>query len=197
MKVVACILSAGLSKRMGFPKALIRLSPEDTFLSHIVKTLKEAGVYEIIVTVSNTSIRDGSKNLSVHWLLNQHPEKGQLFSFQLCVKEILRGKLNETAGVLLVPVDHPLVKLETYRKILEHCQERKIVVPIYEGKRGHPTLFPRELYSEILEAPLEVGARYLLKKHRDSVLEVSVDDPGVLIDLDTPDDLEKYGITRL
>lgn len=192
MKPIACILSAGLSLRMGRHKALLPIDKGETFLSHIVKTLKRAGITDISVVISMEEITRKSKNLEVRWIINRRPEKGQLFSFQLCVHEVLdKARPEEISGIFLVPVDHPFVKRETYERLLSETRRGKILVPTYMGRRGHPTFFPFHCLVDILEAPLEVGARAVLKMRKEEVLEIEVDDPGVLLDIDTPKDLKR------
>jgi molybdenum cofactor cytidylyltransferase len=63
---------------------------------------------------------------------------------------------------------------------------------LHDGKRGHPVLFDRALFDELLSTRLEEGARSLIRAHASEVAEVEVDDPGVLIDVDTPEEYERY-----
>jgi CTP:molybdopterin cytidylyltransferase MocA len=185
MRIGACILSAGKSERMGRNKALIPIGGE-TFLTKIIKNLKRASIKNICVVFSDPEIRKRTALSDINWILNRDIEKGPLFSFQMCVKSC-----NDMDALLLVPVDHPFVKYETYKLIIEGARKDKIVVPTYRGKRGHPTLFPKRFFNDILETPLHLGARYVLRSNPDSVLELEVDDPGILMDIDTPEDLEK------
>lgn len=185
MKVAACILSAGKSKRMGQHKALLKIKNE-TFLTKVIKDLRDALVKDIYVVISESIIREKAEDMNIKWIFNREPEKGPLFSFQLCIKT-----LENADAVLLVPVDHPFVKNETYKILTKNASHEKILVPVYRGKRGHPALFPKKFFNDILEAPLNIGARYVLRKKSQSVLEIEVNDPGILMDIDTPSDLEK------
>lgn len=194
MTTAACILSAGLSTRMGRDKALLPLHKGETFLSHIVKTIEKAEIFDIFVVISRDEIKEKSQGLKVKWIFNRNPEKGQLFSFQLCIKEIKKEKNPEIKGVLLVPVDHPFVEEETYKKLLNNEQRDKIVVVTYHGKRGHPTYFPCRFFGDILEAPLDIGARYILRRREKETIEIGVEDQGILQDIDTLEDFNKIRI---
>jgi len=188
MKTAASILSAGFSQRMGSHKALLPIGRGETFISHIVNTLKEAGIYDIFVVISSEEIKKMSIDLKVEWIFNEMPEKGQLFSFQLCVKRAEKSKVD---GIFLVPVDHPFVKASTYKKLLGEKETDLILIPTFQGKRGHPTYFPRRFFKDILEAPLDIGARYVLKQRKEEILEIPVDDEGILLDIDTRSDFFK------
>src|SRR2546421_479264 len=103
------------------------------------------------------------------------------------------GGVREAAGyeaVLAWPVDHPLVRPATVRRLLEAAGQHpgRAVIPRFEGRGGHPTLFPRTLYAALLALPEEAGARALFSRHPEAVLRLDVDDPGVCHDVDTPDD---------
>jgi molybdenum cofactor cytidylyltransferase len=66
--------------------------------------------------------------------------------------------------------------------------KKLIVIPTHKGKRGHPVLLSSRLFSELLNAPLDQGAKAVVRAHRDETLELETDDEGVIIDIDTPDE---------
>jgi molybdenum cofactor cytidylyltransferase len=65
------------------------------------------------------------------------------------------------------------------------------VVPTYGGRRGHPVIFSRSLFSEILAAPLNQGAKAVVYAHRDDTLEIPTSYEGVTIDIDTPEEYRR------
>jgi CTP:molybdopterin cytidylyltransferase MocA len=115
---------------------------------------------------------------------NRDFERGMLSSVQAGVRALPRG----TTAFLIWPVDQPLVRADTVVQIVAAWRERNapVVVPVYRGKRGHPTLFSAKLSAELLRAPEDEGARAVVHAHEKSVVEVEVDDPGILTDIDTP-----------
>jgi len=72
-----------------------------------------------------------------------------------------------------------------------YASKKLIVVPSYQGKRGHPVLFSSSLFSELLNAPLDQGAKWVVHAHGGETLEIPTEDEGVIIDLDTPEEYRK------
>jgi molybdenum cofactor cytidylyltransferase len=97
---------------------------------------------------------------------------------------------SESGGVLVSLVDHPLVAAETYRRLLEEhrTSPEAIVIPLYNGRRGHPTLFPREIINEL---SVRANLRDVIRSHPELVRLLPVDDPAVVEDMDTPDDYRR------
>ncbi|MCD6309351.1 MAG: NTP transferase domain-containing protein, partial [Candidatus Eremiobacteraeota bacterium] len=95
-------------------------------------------------------------------------------------------------GMILHLVDHPLVKIETYEKILEaaYTSPDKIILPGCGSRRGHPTVFPARFFGEILTGPEDIGVRFLLDKYPEEVIVVNVGDPGIFTDVDTKEQYE-------
>jgi molybdenum cofactor cytidylyltransferase len=65
--------------------------------------------------------------------------------------------------------------------------KKLIVVPRYHAKRGHPVIFSRHLFHELLNAPADQGAKAVVNAHRAETLEIDTQDEGVALDIDTPD----------
>jgi len=91
-------------------------------------------------------------------------------------------------------VDHPLVTAETIKALLASFRAAPlpILIASYQGRRGHPVLFSSQVYGEILAAPLDQGAKVVVRKDPARVREVQLDDPGILADIDTPEDYARY-----
>ena len=69
------------------------------------------------------------------------------------------------------------------------------MIPVFKGRRGHPTLFARAMFDELLDAPADEGARHVVQSHEDKVFEVDVPEPAILARIDTPEDyLSHFGI---
>jgi CTP:molybdopterin cytidylyltransferase MocA len=185
------VLAAGESKRMGsLLKALLPLR-ESTFLEVVVKTMMEAGSDEVLVVTGHAheKIRASVKLPGARLLVNVDWKNGQLSSLQTAV----RALSPESEGMLFTPVDHPLVDVSTYRTLIERWNEQcdRMVIPRYEGRKGHPAIFPSRLYKPLLHDDLEGGARDLIYCEIDRVLFVPVNDPGVIEDIDTPEDYRR------
>jgi molybdenum cofactor cytidylyltransferase len=92
-------------------------------------------------------------------------------------------------GVLVWHVDRPHVAISTVQALLDRFRggEEPIVVPSHEGRRGHPVIFGREVFEELLAAPEDQGARSVVRSDPSRLAVVPVDDPAVSEDIDTPE----------
>jgi molybdenum cofactor cytidylyltransferase len=189
--LAAVILSAGASSRMGRPKALLPYR-EGTFLEHLIQVTRHPriGVTRVVLGAGAETIQSAAKLDPSVVVLNRDWELGQLSSICAGVRS-LEGI--DTDGIVLCPVDHPLVSARLVSELVERFYDEKksIVLPTYKGKRGHPVIFSNQLFSELLAAPAEMGARVVVWAHSADVLEVPTDEEGVILNLNDPDMLKR------
>ena len=179
------ILSAGQSSRMGSPKALLPYRGA-TFLEHLVSLLL-GRVEPLLVVLGHEAdhIRE-----AVHLppqarvLLNPNYRMGQLSSLQTAIRA-LEG--NAVSGLLVVPVDHPAVEPAVVAALLETfaAEQPEVLMPTFDGRRGHPVIFSARLFAELLAAPMEEGARAVVRRH--AARELPVNDAGILANIDDPE----------
>lgn len=186
----AVILAAGESKRMGRAKALLRLNTR-TFLEAICSRLRESGVGEVIVVLGAgaDTIKKGVVLESERLVINDRYEDGQLSSLQCGLRAV-----SPLAGAVLVTlVDHPLITPSTYVRLKAAWDDEpdKIIVATFKGRGGHPVIFPRSVFSELMDAPAGVGARFVVRKDRSRVCRLECGDPGIVADIDRPEDYKK------
>jgi len=186
--IVAVVLSAGESSRMGQPKALLPIDGE-TFIERIVAALKQTKVGKIIVILGHNARELQSKisHLPVEILINTDYKLGQLSSLQLAVRN-LQPDL-DCDGMLVHLVDHPYLAPALVEEMIRRFYETKkrIIVPKFQGKRGHPVIFSNALFDEILSAPMEEGAKAVVNAHRAETLEIETEEEGIAVDIDTPE----------
>ena len=98
-------------------------------------------------------------------------------------------------AVLVVLADQPLIRPGTMDRLIEgyRSSRKRVVAPVYHGVRGNPVLCDRALFPEIMKLRGDVGAKAVVERNRDALLEVPVEDAGVLADVDTPEDLRRLG----
>lgn len=189
--LAAAILSAGESRRMGSPKALIPYRGH-TFLEHLIEvtTHPRIGTRRIVLGAGAEAIREKLGLDPAIVAINENWQQGQLSSIQTAVRSLPPG---ETEGLILCPVDHPLVSAELVARLIAEfdASGKLIVLPTFHGKRGHPLIFRANLYEEILAASPEVGARQVVWNHAPDLLEVPTEEEGVVLNLNSPDVLEK------
>ncbi len=190
--VFSIILAAGSSGRMGSPKALLEIG-ENTFLQHIIRILSDQNVENIIVVLGAHAeeIKPKIPILPVTVVINEQWKNGQLSSLIAGLNAIDESK---TDGVLIWPVDHPLVSGIVIDELINAFENDndKIIIPRYQGKRGHPVIFPKSLFDDLRSAPLDEGARSVVHRNEDLVYEVETSDEGVLLNIDTPEDYKKF-----
>jgi molybdenum cofactor cytidylyltransferase len=180
---------------MGRPKALLPAGTDGrTFLDRIVATLFEAGVGQVVAVLGAdaTAIRERMGQVSrVALVDNPDFERGQLTSLWAGLQHVDRSQVS---GVLVTLVDVPLVSVETVKAILaaHNRGEPDIVRPVSNGRHGHPVIFHKRLIEELEAADPSQGAKAVVRAHASGIVEVSVNDEGAFIDIDTPADYEKW-----
>jgi molybdenum cofactor cytidylyltransferase len=182
----ALVLAAGASTRMGEAKALLRGRDGRSFVQSIADAARAGGCGGVTVVVGpphGEAIRRALP-AGAGATLNPRPERGMLSSVQAGLAALPAA----ATAALVWPVDVPLVRAETVRAILA-AAPGKIVVPTHAGKGGHPLRLPRRCFADALALALDGGLRALLAARAGDVARLPVDDPAVLVDFDTRDDL--------
>ena len=183
----AIILAAGESKRMGKPKPLLRFH-DRTFLDQIISVLKlsDADRITVVLGPEPETITKSVDLSGTNVVINRDYQKGQLSSLITAIEETPQ----ETDAILVCLVDTPLITEEVVNKIISKFEETNnpIIVPVFNKRRGHPVLFSSSLFNELLNAPQEQGARYVVYSNEEKVLELETSEGGILNSIDTPDD---------
>jgi molybdenum cofactor cytidylyltransferase len=193
--IVAVVLAAGESSRMGRPKALLPIQGV-RFIEKIVASLKSTRIEKIVVVLGHNAeeMRQKIADLPAAIVINNDYKKGQLSSLVAAIREIDGWKSSvEVDGILVHLVDHPYISAPLVDAMIARFYESKklIVLPRYRGQRGHPVIFSRSLFPELLNAPLEDGAKGVVHAHQEDTLEIDTEDEGVTIDIDTPEEYRR------
>lgn len=188
--ITPVILAAGDSTRMGYPKALLPLQ-SGTFLTRILETSEKAGLVRPVVVLGRAApeIRDRIDMGTARTVINPDPDRGQLSSLQMA----LRVLSPECVGAMIWPVDQPLVSVKLIQDLskLFLASDALIVNPVFNGKRGHPVIFRKDLFPELLDIPQQEGAKKLMSGFHHSTANLATDESGSVLDIDTPEDYEK------
>jgi molybdenum cofactor cytidylyltransferase len=188
--LAAVILSGGESSRMGSPKALLPFQGRP-FLQHLLDITKhpKIGVRRVVLGAHAAAIAKTVPLAADEIVINAEWEKGQLSSIQAALRSLPAG----TEGMLLFLVDHPLVSENIVHEVIErfYSTRKPIVLPVHEGRRGHPTLFSAAVYEELLAAPMDVGARAVVWAHAGEIAEVPTGEEGVVLNLNDPEAMKK------
>jgi len=188
----AIILSAGSSKRMGQPKALLNINNK-SFLHHIIDTIEISGIEDIIVVLGSeaTTIQRSIETFKGKIIINNAWQSGQLSSI---IEGLSALKESNCKGILIWPSDHPLISPVLIKKLIDEflASKSSIVVPKYLQQRGHPIIIANNLFEEVTRAQLDFGLRSVVHAHEDDIREVETNEEGVLINIDTPEDYQRY-----
>ena len=190
--VTAILLAAGQSKRMGTNKLLLEVG-EKTLVERMVDVLSKSRVDRIIVVVGFEAdrVRERLAGRDVDVVFNHQYREGMAGSIRAGLRWIGRG----SNGVLIALADHPLLTPETIDRLIDGYRrtEKGIVCPTYRGERGHPVIFNLRKYGEALsKLEGDMGGKGVVETHRDDVLEIAVDSPGVIRDIDRWEDYQEF-----
>jgi len=202
---------------MGAPKALVQVRGK-SFLAHLLDAAQhpKIGLLRVVLGAGEEDIRR-ALNLSAEIVvLNPDWPRGQLSSIQAALRALAPDALNDAAldtvslasnaiteaalgrdaldGILLCPIDHPLVSRALVASLIAafySAARPPIVVPTFRSRRGHPVIFARSLFAELLLAPPDEGARAVVWAHAGEVAEVPTEEEGVVLNLNDPETLRR------
>jgi molybdenum cofactor cytidylyltransferase len=185
----ALILSAGRSSRMGAFKPLLPLGDE-TLIERAIGLFRGAGVADVTVVLGHRAecILPLLGRHGVRPVLNDRYDEGMFSSLRLGVGALDRSR----RALFLLPVDIPFVRPETLFALMDAFREGETDVcrPCFRGRCGHPPLIASALIPAIEGFDGTGGLRALLSRFRGRTVDVAVEDPGILLDVDTRDDYE-------
>jgi molybdenum cofactor cytidylyltransferase len=197
--IPAIVLAAGRSSRMGRAKAALPLGDGETFLTRIVRTLRDAGVDDVIVVVGHEADAIAASfapsGLAARFVVNAGYDRGQLSSLVAGLSVIDRPGV---AAVLVTLVDVPLVSPSTVRAVVERYRASRapIVRPTSGARHGHPLLIDRSLFDALRAADPGTGAKPVVRAHASTAGDLVVDDEGAFVDIDTEDDYRNWITSR-
>lgn len=186
----AIVLAAGRSRRMGQFKPLLKFG-SSTMIETCLDTIESVEIGQAVVVAGHrgTELRDALSSRNVTWAINSDPDSQMGASIALGVQALVP----ETDAVFLALADQPAVSARMYTELLAEKERTgaKIVVPEFDGHRGHPVLVDLCYRDELLRLDEGEGLRGFLDRHVADVYRVPVDNPYVLLDLDTPEQYEE------
>ncbi len=196
-EVVAIVLAAGLSRRMGRPKMFLPWG-RTTVIQHVVEVLESVGLRRILVV-------SGGHHKEMEMVLEDsraelvfNPDYNStemLVSFQTGLSHILMDNILENRKVnvaLVVLGDQPQIEAQVVQSILDvyKITTEEIIVPSFQNRRGHPWLVSRTLWPDILNIPADQSLRSFLNRYNEAIHYLECNHPSILKDLDTLQDWE-------
>ncbi len=191
--VSAVILAAGSSTRMGRAKQLLPLG-QSTVLEQTIANVRGAEVNEIVLVLGAfaEAIRQQLPPALLKGLklvVNEDYQEGMSTSLRAGVSALD----HRSEAALIILGDQPFIRAQTMDQVVrayrrDHAQ---IVIPEYQGSRGNPVLLDRSVFSEVLALQGDVGCRSIFNNHLVGILKVEVEDRGILLDIDNPQDYDR------
>jgi molybdenum cofactor cytidylyltransferase len=188
--VSAIVLAAGESKRMDRKKELLPIAGEPMIRVVVTKLLECRKIDEVIVVLGHLANEVGSALAGVtddrlELIGNQRHKEGMGTSLAQGARACSWG----TDAIVVALADAPFFRVgDLDRLIDEQAEGGGIVVPVFEGRRGHPVVFDSAFRQELEELTGDTGARRVLERSEEGVRGVELDDDGFLVDVDDPDD---------
>jgi len=190
---LAIVPAAGASRRMGRPKLLLPYGTS-TIVGSLASALRAGGASPVVIVAAagDVELQEWARAFGAVVAVNPDPDRGMLSSIREGLAALGGADRLAQRGevVLVAPADLPAVRPGTVAEILwrRAAAGAPLAVPTVHGRRGHPLAIAPDLLSEIGTLDLSVGLKQLLERHAAAVLEVPVDDPGSVRDVDTPED---------
>ena len=184
--VSAIVLAAGRSSRMGRMKQLLPIAGKPV-IAHCLAAIANSGITEIVV-VANPAMAaffQTERKPALTVLFNTAPSSEMSDSARIGLKDVSAT----SSGVLIYLADYPLVTSETVRTLCETHLEKpnRILIPTYQGRSGHPCLFPRVFANEVYN---DLTLKEIVHFDSNRVTLIDVPDEGILLDIDTEEDYQ-------
>jgi len=191
--IAAVLLAAGESRRMGRPKLTLPWGTGGSVISQVVSRFREVGADPLLVVTGGdrTEVEGALRGSGAECVHNPDYQKGgMLSSIKVGLRRLLDG---EAEAAMIAPADLPLISAETLRALIGRRRQQRadLIVPSYSMRRGHPVLIGRDRWQDVLDLPDGETLRDFLRRKADQIDYVVLDDPGVIQDLDTPEDYER------
>nr|WP_290665750.1 selenium cofactor biosynthesis protein YqeC [Ardenticatena sp.] len=186
VRVAGVLLAAGLSRRFGRTKQLLDWHGIP-MVAHVARLAQQAGLAPIVVVVGHDAeqVAAAVMPLGVHVVFNPDYAEGQATS----VAAGVRALPAPVGAACFLLADQPLLRPETIQALVQTHRRTgaAVVMPRHGGQRGNPVLFDRDCFADLASLRGDTGGRVLFTRYASRTVTVPVDDPGVVIDLDTPD----------
>jgi molybdenum cofactor cytidylyltransferase len=184
------ILAAGESKRMGFTKMLLPINGK-AMIENVILNVAESDTDGILVVLgaNREKLLECVGKYDVKSCYNENYKEGMLSSVQCGLSNLP----SDIAAVLVFQGDQPFIAPSVIDNVISayRLSGKGIVIPVSNGKRGHPLLLDRKYRADIEMLDAGEGLRSIARLYKDDVLEVETADPGILRDFDTYDDYMK------
>lgn len=184
----AIVLAAGFSSRMGTLKQVMEFE-DKPMIRHVAESLLAAGLALIVVVGHEQErVKAALRDLPCEYVVNPQPEQGMFSSVRLGCLKVPDGE-----ACLLSTCDCPGIRPATIQQVKNALEEHdsNVIIPTFQGRRGHPAGLPAALVARIRTLPPETpGLNSLWREQPEMIVPLEVSDSAILRDFDRPQDLK-------
>lgn len=181
------ILASGFSRRMGQNKLLMKIK-EETIIEKVIKEVKKSELEKIYIVTNNDEIKNIAYKFNIEVIENRNAIKGQSESIKIAVKEV-----EKNGDFMFFCGDQPFIDFITINNLINESKKNKnkIIVPVFETKKGNPVIFPVNFKLDLLNIEGDVGGRNIIKNNKERVVFFKVDKEMFLKDIDDNEEYKK------
>mgnify|MGYP001553181321 CR=1 FL=1 len=188
-EITGLLLAAGRSRRFGANKLLAEIDSR-ALVMHAADSLSPCTRTMAVVRRDDLTLQAMLSEASIELVFNDRADSGMGSSIACGV-----AASRHSAGWCVLPADMPFVLTSTTRQVVKALQRNaSLAAPFYNSKRGHPVGFSREYINELMALDSERGARGIIEKYMHQLTMIRTNDPAILQDIDTPDDLRNCNV---
>lgn len=183
-EITGLLLAAGKSSRFGGQK-LLQLFRGLPLIYHSIASLSACDRIVAVVRQQDESLQRLLREAGIDCVINREAEQGMGNSIACGVRAT-----DKSHAWCILPADMPCVSESTTRQVVNQLHDgAPLTAPFYQGRRGHPVGFSRAFSEQLSALKGDAGARKILISNADELVRIEIDDPGIFIDIDTPQDL--------
>jgi len=185
--ISSILLAAGQSKRMLGENKLTKNVNGIPLINCALNNILKSHVNEIIIVLGyqkETIEKLIDKTSKIKFVFNSNFETGMASS----IKKGIKNLSDKSEGFFISLADMPSIKFETYNHLIKFNKNKKIIIPMFKGQKGNPVFFPSSFEEKLLAIQDDDGAKKMLEINKKEVLKLEINDPGIIKDLDVPND---------
>jgi len=185
-EITGVLLAAGCASRFGGNKLLAEIEYRALIL-HSMLSLSPCDRIIAVVRTDDEALQSSLHTNGIDCVLNPQPERGMGYSIACAV-----AASTGSSGWCMLPADMPYISTSTTQQIVNALRAgAAVAAPYYHGRRGHPVAFSHQFHDALSALDGDTGARDILRQYADRVTAIVTEDAGVLVDVDTPADLQQ------
>ena len=182
--ISAILLAAGQSTRMNGVNKLIKITKGKPLIEHSIINILESSVDELIIVTgyqNNILEKVIKKYKKIKVIYNSQFESGMASSLKIGIKNLSK----ESKAFFVCLGDMPMINKKIYNELIKHANDAEVVIPTFKNQQGNPILFSITMKNQIMNINGDIGAKEILKKNNDKILNLPINDEAILMNYNT------------